>query len=74
MSIKDELKEEVTLVLAMINTQIGVIEEKTLRRRTSLYHLQDERGNFILIPLLVAKAQLLSSLITLNLEETDEPS
>lgn len=60
------VKNELHLCLAQINSQINVVRETATEAEILSYKLQDTNGNFILAPLLVAKAQVLDALSRLE--------
>lgn len=62
MIIDNELESELSETLELIDAQIKVIRESAQRMDISAHKICDDRGNYILIPLLTAKAQILSSL------------
>lgn len=61
-----ELFEELKRTLLSINTQIGYVRKEAQRQHISAYAIQDTNGNFMLAPLLVAKANVLHSIVTLK--------
>lgn len=52
--------------LAQVNSQIETVEHKAKELGVSAHDMQDANGNFILIPLLSAKALCLHSLVLVN--------
>jgi len=49
-----------------VSRQIEVLEREAAGQNVSVYKLQDAYGNFMMTPLLAAKAQLLHSLTLIN--------
>lgn len=61
-----ELGRELAKTHAMISSQINTVEHKAQEMGISAHDFRDERGNYVLAPLLVAKAQVLHGLTLLN--------
>lgn len=61
-----ELGRELAKTLAQINSQIDVIKEEAKRMDISPYRMQNSHGDYVLVPMLAARAQLLHSLVLVN--------
>lgn len=62
----NELRRQTVQVLNQIDKQIKVIETEAAVRNVSPATLRDERGNYVISPLLLAKAQCLNTLALIN--------
>jgi len=60
------LRREITRHLTDIERQIGQVYRRAEEMHTEAFLIRDEKGNFLLTPLLVAKAQCLHSLTLLQ--------
>ena len=60
------LRRDTVQLLGQINTQIAEVEEHCRRRHLPPEKLVDEHGNWVMIPLLLAKAQAYSTLVQLQ--------
>jgi hypothetical protein len=63
---KMELGRELFKTIAQINEQIEVVSKSAEELNVKPYNLLDDRGNFVLSPLLAAKAQCLHALALIN--------
>lgn len=61
-----ELGRELAKTLAQINSQIDVIKEEAKRMDISPYRMTNSHGDYVLVPMLAARAQLLHSLVLVN--------
>lgn len=61
-----ELGREIMRAFSQISRQIEVLEREASGQDVSPHKLQDMNGNFMLTPLLAAKAQLLHALVLVN--------
>lgn len=52
--------------LTEVNMMINTVTQKAKDSNIDVYKMQDMQGNFVLIPLLAAKAQILSGLAHLK--------
>lgn len=66
------LKVELTAVLEGINAQIDTVGRWARSQNLQIHEVRTQDGNWTLAPLLVAKAQVLSALVSLG--PTDEES
>jgi hypothetical protein len=63
-----ELGRELMRTLSQVTRQMEKVEKEASKQNTSPYCLQDANGNYMLTPLLAAKAQLLHALTLINKE------
>lgn len=63
---KMELGRELGKTVAQINSQLQTVEHDAKRRGISPHDLQDSSGNWVMVPLLAAKAQALHALVLIN--------
>lgn len=68
-----ELGRELMRTLTQVSRQIEAIEKAANKDGISQYSLRDTNGNYILTPLLAAKAQLLHALTLINQKDNDGP-
>lgn len=61
-----ELGRELARTLSQVNQQIEAIKKDAEGRSVDPYQLRDVSGNWILVPLLVSKANLLHGLALVN--------
>lgn len=61
-----ELGRELTRTLVQVNQQIEAIKKNGDDRGINPYEMRDPNGNFVLVPLLSAKANLLHGLAVVN--------
>lgn len=61
-----ELGREIMRTFSQISRQIEVLEREASGQDISPYKLQDARGDFMMVPLIASKAQLLHALVLLN--------
>lgn len=61
-----ELGRELAQTLTSINKQIKVVEDKAEIMGFDAHDIRDANGNWALIPLLAAKAQILHALVLIN--------
>lgn len=61
-----ELGRELAKTLAQINSQIDVIKEEAKQMDISPYRLKNSNGDYMLVPMLAARAQLLHALVLVN--------
>lgn len=61
-----ELGRELVRTLQEVNQQIEEISQEADRIGTTSTKMQDSNGNYILAPILAAKAQCLHSLVLVN--------
>lgn len=61
-----ELGRELSRTISQVNRQIDIVTKGAEDMRISPYDLRDAHGNFIMVPLLGAKAQLLHALALIN--------
>lgn len=61
-----ELGRELVKTLTQVNAQIDVVNKEAKDLGIPVFKLTDTQGNFVLTPLLAAKAQLLHSLVLVN--------
>lgn len=57
------LDEELRKTLDDINLQIGVLQGIAARNRVKPEELQDKYGNFLMMPILAAKGNLLAAMV-----------
>lgn len=60
------LRKETVQVLSLINEQIDAVKQAAAGRGITATKLVDDRGNFVLPPLLLAKSSCLNTLTLLN--------
>ena len=63
------LREELMSTLNLVDASIDEVKREAKARRIMPQELRDTNGGWALIPLLVAKAQILDTLVRLNREE-----
>lgn len=63
---KDSLRRDVITIKKQIDTQMAVVKEQAEEYGIPPEKLRDTNGNFVMIPLLVAQAQIYDSLIRLQ--------
>lgn len=61
-----ELGRELSRTMSQINAQIEEVREEAKRMEISPIKMRDTSGNYVLTPLLVAKAQTLHALVLVN--------
>lgn len=61
-----ELGRELARTLSQVNQQIEVVKKEAERLGVDPYQLRDVGGNWVLVPLLVSKANLLHGLALVN--------
>lgn len=61
-----ELGREIMRAFNQVSRQIEVLEREAAGQDVSPHKMQDMNGNFMMTPLLAAKAQLLHSLTLIN--------
>jgi hypothetical protein len=66
-----ELGRELVRTLHQVGRQIETVERDAKKKGVSQYSLQDTNGNYMLSPLLTAKAQLLHALTLINAKDPD---
>lgn len=62
----DIMRKETIALLNQINAQIKEVEEEATRMGISPVKLRDSHGNWVMGPLLLAKAQAYSALVQLQ--------
>lgn len=62
----DILRREMVQLLTSIDEQIKEVQTEAEKLGIPAMRLRDDRGNWVMIPLLSAKIQAISSLIELN--------
>lgn len=62
----DALRKDVVQLLQRINAQIEEVEKRARRLGIQPQEVKDDTGNWVMIPLLLAKAQVYSSLVQLQ--------
>lgn len=65
-TLKSRLRAELRDTLRSIDMQIDVVNSKALKAGTVSYRMQDANGGWVLTPLLQARAQVLTALVTLE--------
>jgi len=63
---KDSLRRDVIAVIKEIDAQIDEVKEQAARMGVPPQKMRDMNGNFVMSPLLLAKAQAYGSLIQLQ--------
>jgi hypothetical protein len=63
------LREELMSTLNLVDASIDEVKREAKVRRIMPQELRDSNGGWALVPLLVAKAQILDTLVRLNREE-----
>jgi len=61
-----ELGRELTRTLSQVNRQIEAVQRDAVAKGIEAVDMRDTNGNFVLIPLLAAKAQALHALTLAN--------
>lgn len=61
-----DIRQELAETLARVKTQIDVVNRDAADMGISAHDMKDATGNYVLIPLLAAKAQCLHSLVLVN--------
>ncbi len=61
-----ELGRELMRTLSQVNRQMEKVDKEASKLNISPYCLRDDGGNYMLTPLLAAKAQLLHALALIN--------
>lgn len=69
MSKSTTIEEELILALAKVSAQTAAVEAETDRLGIGPYDLRDTSGNFVMIPLISARAQILSALTSVKLNQ-----
>lgn len=64
-----ELGRELTRTLVQVNAQIEAVRREAVSMGIEAVDMKDAHGNFVLIPLLAAKAQALHALALANQRE-----
>ncbi len=64
------LRTELAAVLSEINGQIDEVEDQARRMGLPGNELRDKNGNWVMVPLLSAKVQVLHALTLLQTKET----
>lgn len=64
-----ELGRELVKSLGQVNSQIQSVEQQAREMGISVHDLRDTTGNWVVVPLLAAKAQLLHSIAIINQKE-----
>lgn len=62
-AIERNLNQELILALRQINSQIEEIRKEAVRTSTPPVTMLDSKGNYIWIPLVAAKAQVLHAMV-----------
>lgn len=62
------LREELMQTLNLVDASIDEVKREAKARRIMPHELRDSNGGWCMIPLLVAKAQILDTLVRLNKE------
>jgi len=62
------LREELMSTMTLVDASIDEVKKECRNRRILPQELRDTNGGWVLIPLLVAKAQILDTLVRLNRE------
>jgi hypothetical protein len=65
---EDILRRDTIRLMAQINAQIGEVEKEAKRRGIETYQVRDVTNNWVLIPLLQAKAQAYNTLVLLQVK------
>lgn len=60
------LREELMQTLALVDASIDEVKREAKARRIMPQELRDQNGGWVMIPLLVSKAQILTCLVELN--------
>lgn len=63
---KNELRKQTVSLIREINEQIEVAQQKAASMKVAPYLLVDTSGNYIMSPLLLAKATAYNTLVKLN--------
>jgi hypothetical protein len=63
---KMELGREISTTIIQVNKQIEAVREQAHRAGVDAIRLRDTNGNWVIIPLLAAKAQCLHALAIIN--------
>jgi hypothetical protein len=61
-----EIGRELVKTLSLVNEQINEIQKEAAQMSIPAGKLRDEHGNYVLVPMLAAKAQLLHALTLIN--------
>jgi hypothetical protein len=61
-----ELGRELAITLSQINGQIKEIAAEAERMEIAMTKMRDTRGNYVMAPLLAAKAQTLHAIVLVN--------
>lgn len=61
-----DIRQELAETLARVKTQIDVINRDAGNMGISAHDMKDAQGNYVLVPLLAAKAQTLHALVLVN--------
>jgi hypothetical protein len=62
------LREELMQLLTLVDASIDEVKREAKVRRILPQELRDHNGGWVMIPLLAAKAQILTNLVQLNKE------
>lgn len=63
---QNDLRRDTMQVMRYVDEQIKAVEALAESMRTDAVRLRDSQGNFVLPPLLLAKAQTLNTLVLLQ--------
>lgn len=66
---RDALRKDVVALLKNIEMQIAEVEKFANKNGIQPVEVQDHNGNWVMIPLLLAKTQAYSTLVQLNEQE-----
>jgi hypothetical protein len=62
----DALRKELVALIRQINEQIEEIEKVAIERKIPIETIQDQQGNWVFPPLLLAKVQAYAALVQLQ--------
>lgn len=62
----DSLRKETVALIRRIDAQIAVVAVEAAQRDIPIEELQDDRGNWVMPPLLLAKATAYNTLVALQ--------
>lgn len=66
---EDILRRDTIQLLKQIDMQIAEVERTAKRKGVQSYQLQDDNGNWPLIPLLLAKSQSYATLVAVTINK-----
>lgn len=63
---QNELRKQTVELLRQVDAQIKTVEATAHRHGIDPKELRDDHGNWVMVPLLVARVQVISTLVQIN--------